>query len=68
MNPETKQARGFHIFLAGMGGSGYEYALHVLKQSDAGALAGDWRRTGPDWKKALAQDKIDEEQGKQEAC
>lgn len=60
------------VFLAGMGGmcgSGYEYALHVLEQSDAEALAGDWRRIGLDWKNVLAQvqDKADEEQGKQVA-
>lgn len=72
MNPETKRARGFLAFFAGMGGmcgSGYENVLHLLEQSDAEALAGDWRRIGRDWENALAQapDKIDAGQGKQVA-
>ncbi len=70
MNPQMKQSRGLHLFLAGIGGmcgAGYEYALYVLEQNDAEALAGDWRRVGLDWKNALAQaqDKVDEEQSKQ---
>ena len=68
MNPATNQNRGFRVFLAGMGGmcgSGYEYALHVLEQSDAQALAGDWQRISQDWQSVLTQvqEKADEEQG-----
>ena len=70
MNQETQLSRRLHLFLAGMGGmcgAGYEYALCVLEQNDAEALAGDWRRVGLDWKNVLeqAQDKVDEEQAKQ---
>lgn len=72
MNTETKQVRGLLVFLAGIGGmcgSGYEYALHVLGQSDTEALAGDLQRIGQDWQSVLeeVQDRAGEEQGKQVA-